>query len=238
MPRPLRDLKCHRVYHVYQRGNQRQRVFHSQFQLLSYLNRLDRLARRYKVRIHALCLMSNHVHFLLEPTRKRGISNLMRDLQSQHAREVLLLKNSDGHLWKHHYGAIALSPSHYRAALLYVEQNPVRAGLVQHAADYAYSSAAAHLANSSHVQVLHRKGFAHVGLYLGRWQKEFATPDQEKVDWQSWLDQPLDAAHKQDLAQITKILGPDRLTPLPTHPAPQPQLHPRPQPQAATAQSP
>ena len=226
--RPHRAFKCRSVYHVYQRGNRRQRVFHSQAQLLSYLNRLDRLARRYKVRIHAFCLMSNHVHFILEPLRKRGISNLMRDLQSQHAREVLLSQRSDGHLWKHHFGALPLSPSHYRAAMLYVEQNPVRAGLAKHAGDYPYSSAAAHLSNSPHLEIKHRKGFAHVGLYLKRWQKEFAAPGQA-VDWQFWLDQPIDAAHQQDFAEIAKILGPDRLTPVPTHQLPRPhppQPHP------------
>ena len=226
--RPLRSFKCRQCYHVYQRGNRRQRVFHTQAQLLSYLNRLDRLARRYKVRIHAFCLMSNHVHFILEPLRKRAISNLMRDLQSQHAREVLLSKQTDGHLWKHHFGAIALSPAHYRAALLYIEQNPVRAGMCRRATDYAYSSAAAHLAGSPLAEINHRKGFAQVNLYLGRWQKEFAQPGQA-VDWQNWLTSPVTAAHKQDLALITQILGPDRITPIPTHHLPLPQP-PKPQP--------
>ena len=228
VPRPIRSFKCRRVYHVYQRGNRRQPVFQSQAQLLSYLNRLDRLARRYKVRIHAFCLMSNHVHFILEPLRKRGISNLMRDLQSQHAREFLLLHQTDGHLWKHHFGALDLSPTHYRAAMLYIEQNPVRAGLAKHAADYPYSSAAAHLANLPHAEVHHRKGFAHVDLYLPRWQKAFAT-DNQPVDWLHWLQQPLDAAHKQDLAEITKILGPDRITPVPSHSLPKPVPPPPPQ---------
>lgn len=241
MPRPPRDLKCHRCYHVYQRGNERKRVFQSQFQLLSYLNRLDRLARRYKVRIHAFCLMSNHVHFILEPTRKRGISNLMRDLQSQHAREVLLLRHSDGHLWKHHFGALALSPAHYRAAMLYVEQNPVRAGLVARPADYPYSSAAAHLAGAPYTEIHHRKGHARVDLYLKRWQREFSVPN-EPMDWQHWLTEPLDAARKQDLRELAKVLGPDRITPVPVHPLPFPHP-PAPAPAvcaapATTAQSP
>ena len=208
MPRPLRDLKCRRAYHVYQRGNERQRVFHSQRQLLSYLNRLNLLARRYKVRIHAFCLMSNHVHFILEPTRKRGISNLMRDLQSQHAREVLLARQSDGHLWKHHYGALALGPAHYRAALRYVEENPVRAGVARRPEDYPYSSAAAHCAHAAQAQIHLRKGSAHVDLYLKRWQAELAQPAP-----------PLDPAV---LAQLTKVLGPDRRQPLPSFPLPRP----------------
>lgn len=220
--RPKRNFKCRQCYHVYQRGNRRQTVFHNQAQLLSYANRLNRLARRYKVRIHCFCLMSNHVHFILEPLRKRAISNLMRDLQSQHAREVLQSQRTDGHLWKHHFGAIALSPSHYRAALLYIEQNPVRAGMCRRAQDYPYSSAAAHLANSPLTEISHRKGFAQVNLYLGRWQKEFAPPGQA-VDWQHWLTRPVDAAHKQDLALVTKILGPDRITPVPCHALPLPQ---------------
>jgi putative transposase len=47
-----------------------------------------------------------------------------------------------GHLWQARFHSVE---KHFWAAMLYIEQNPVRAGLVQHAAEWAWSSARAHL---------------------------------------------------------------------------------------------
>ncbi len=166
--------------------------------------------------------MSNHVHFILHQTRRNGISHFMRDLQSQHAREVLHLRQSDGHLWKHHYFALPLSPAHYRAALLYVEQNPVQARLVKRAQDYPYSSAAAHLAGHDFVELNHRRGFARVELHLKTWREAFGLPHTARVDWENWLNDPVNRAFKQDLINVVRVLGPDRLTPVPAHRLPLP----------------
>ena len=52
-PNPrLRNWQCGEVYHVYQRGNYKQDVFHTDVQLITYLQRLNLLAERYFVRIH------------------------------------------------------------------------------------------------------------------------------------------------------------------------------------------
>jgi len=48
-------------------------------------------------------------------------------------------------LWQNRFYSCALSASHLRRALAYVEANPVRAGLVERAELYKWLSAAAHL---------------------------------------------------------------------------------------------
>jgi REP-associated tyrosine transposase len=59
-----------------------------------------------------------------------------------------------GHLWQNRFFACVLGPSHLWAALAYVERNPVRAGMVPRAAEYRWSSAAAHLTGNDETGLL------------------------------------------------------------------------------------
>ncbi len=187
-PPRLRKFKCRHVYHVYQRGSYRQDVFRQPAHLLLYLNRLDRLARRCKVRIHAYCLMSNHVHFMFEPQRKGAISKLMQHLQSYHARYMNGLQNTQGHLWRHHFHAKPITSSaQYRNTLVYIEQNPTAAAMTKQAHLYPYSSAQAHLNNDASYTVKHKGQSATIRIYLDRWRKEFEIPATGPSQWAAWL---------------------------------------------------
>lgn len=229
-PNPrLRNWQCGEVYHVYQRGNYKQDVFHTDVQLITYLQRLNLLAERYFVRIHAFCLMSNHVHVLVETSRKDGISRFMQHLQAYHSRWIHGTKGLDGHLWKNRFGAKRIkSPRHYRDALLYIERNLLAAGLVRYAQDYPYSSAAARVANRSTAVIGYGMNQAIVQLYVDRWQREC-----DPSAWKHWLCNPKSAALDEDLAEVRKVLGKDRKSPL--NPGPLPFPGPPQAAQAATA---
>ncbi|MBY0505074.1 MAG: transposase [Bryobacteraceae bacterium] len=206
-PPRKRDWVIGRCYHVYQRGSRKQRVFETQAQLIGYLNHFDRLARRCQVRVHAFCLMSNHVHFLLEPKQKWGISQLMQQLQSHYARSVHQGMNVTGHLWRNHFHAKPIrSDAQYRATLLYIEQNPAAAGVARRAHRYEYSSAPAHTANDAVYRLNYKHHRATVQLYLDYWRKKF--PDHQ--DWPARLRDPQEA----DFADIERVLGSDRTQPL------------------------
>lgn len=200
-PPRLRQWKCRQVYHVYQRGSQRQNTFHKPEHLILYLDRLDVLARRYRVRIHAFCLMSNHVHFMFEPLRRGAISRLMQHLQSQHARYMNGLKGTEGHLWRNHFHAKHIANSvQYCATLLYIEQNPSAANAYKQAHLYPYSSAQAHVANDAIYTIAHRHHRARVKLYLDRWRREFEIDPQ--TNWATWLRSPRQAIFLQDIARF------------------------------------
>jgi len=205
----LRNWKCLETYHVYQRGNYRQQIFFTEAQILTYLQRIDLLAKRYSVRIHGFCLMSNHVHFLLETTRKDGISRFMQQLQAYHARWIHGTQLRDGHLWKNRFGAkLITSPHQFRETLLYIERNPLAARLSGRAEDYPYSSAAAHVANSPSATIGEGKLQATIHLFLDRWHRE--------CDYQNWrhLLQPRGTAPNGDIDETLKILGKQREAPL------------------------
>ena len=57
-------------------------------------------------------------------------------------------------MWQNRYFGCMLGPAHLWAALAYVEQNPVRAGLVRQAADYPWSSARAHITGKDQQEIL------------------------------------------------------------------------------------
>ena len=216
----LRNWRCFEVYHVYQRGNYKQPVFFTSTDLLSYLKRIDLLATRYSIRLHAFCLMSNHVHFLLETTRKDGISRFMQQLQSYHSRWIHSNQQRDGHLWKNRFGAKQITSSrHYHKALLYVERNPLTAGLVKRPEDYLYSSAAAHVAQLDVAVIGCGDEQVNVHLYVDRWRAEC-----DPATWSVALEDPARAAMDQDLAEVRKVLGKDRQMPLNATSLPPPPL--------------
>lgn len=175
MSRPLRNWRCGEIYLASQRSGGTRPVFRNRTQYNQYIEQLFLLAKRYSIRVHAFCFMPHEVQLILEPTRTGGLSPLMRDLQSGHARRV----GSDGHLWKHHYACKAIQTAEYRAAMRQVESAPVKAGIVKRAEDWQYSSARTHIDGPPAKQ-------PYIGLYWKTWQEEFPA-----VDWKAWLQSPV-----------------------------------------------
>jgi putative transposase len=197
--RPARNWKCGQCYYIFQRSNHKKKIFRRHEQLFSYLKRFFLLVKRYRIRVHAFCIMQNHVHFVLEPLRRWGISFLMRDLQSYYSRSLHASLGLDGHSWKHHFGAKWIDSSeYYRAVLWYVEANPVSAGLITDATTYFYSSAKAH-ALGSDFMLEHRGHQIQIKLYWNRWRAEFSD-----LDWAAFLKSPQGAADEARIREVAE----------------------------------
>jgi putative transposase len=131
-------------YHVTQRGNYRQEVFFRPEDRAVYLQFVTKSARLHGLELHGWCLMSNHVHWIVVPTDKKAMADSFRQAHSQYSVYINQAeKRKSGHLWQGRYYSCPLDNAHFGAALLYVERNPARAGLVRVACDYLWSSAAA-----------------------------------------------------------------------------------------------
>ena len=61
----------------------------------------------------------------------------------RYTRYVNRLHGRSGHLWQNRFFSCPLGPSHLTRALLYVERNPVRAGMARNAWDYSWPPSAA-----------------------------------------------------------------------------------------------
>ena len=93
------------------------------------------------VSVHAYCLMPNHVHLIVSPHDAVGLSRLFRSVHSQYAEIVNSRQGWKGHLWQQRFSSFPMDPVHAAAALEYVHDNPVRAGLVERPEDWPWSSA-------------------------------------------------------------------------------------------------
>jgi putative transposase len=131
-------------HHVTQRGNHRQRVFFSRGDHLAYLDLLEEHARQFAIDVVAYCLMPNHVHLVVIPSKPEGIHRTLKVVHGQYAQRVNRMRDQKGHLWQGRYFSSPLDADYFLNAVRYVELNPVRARMVAKAEDYVWSSAAAH----------------------------------------------------------------------------------------------
>ena len=85
------------------------------------------------------------------------------------------LHGRSGHLWQNRFHSCALDEKHFWTALRYVEQNPLRAGLVQDALAYPWSSAAAHVAGEDERELIDMSQWAQI-MALSDWRRLLARP--------------------------------------------------------------
>ena len=145
MARPSRFVVPGVAHHVTQRGNYRQKVFYRDEDRQFYLQLLNRFARHYGVALLGYCLMPTHVHLIAVPQNSTALSRTLQRVHGDYARALHLRLQRVGHLWQARYASVALDEKHFWAALVYVEQNPVRAALVRDPAEWRWSSARCHL---------------------------------------------------------------------------------------------
>lgn len=98
------------------------------------------------VRIHGYCLMPNHWHLIICAESTRQMSKFMHRVSSLHARSYLGdHPERSGAIYQGRYKAVPVqSGPHLRTLLLYVDRNPLRAGMVPRVEDWLWSSAVHH----------------------------------------------------------------------------------------------
>jgi len=85
--------------------------------------------------------MSNHVHLLMTPAREGGISRVMHQLGSNYVRYFNQRTGRSGTLWEDRFRSCLVQDDEYLLQChRYIELNPVRAGIVEHPAEYPWSS--------------------------------------------------------------------------------------------------
>ncbi len=141
MPRSSRifiDCAC---YHITTRGNQKQEVFFLDEDYEKYIHTLKKAKRKYEIMLYAYCLMPNHVHLLIEANISKNISKLMHWLTRGYTEYHNTKYQKVGHLWQGRFKNHPIIKGRYLVnAATYIENNPVRASIVNDPADYKWSS--------------------------------------------------------------------------------------------------
>lgn len=140
MSRPLRIEWAGGLYHVTSRGDRREAIVEDDADRRAWVRVLGECCERFGWRVHAWCLMSNHYHVLLE-TPEPNLSLGMRHLNGVWSQEFNRRHRRVGHVFQGRFKAIMVEREAYlRELARYVVLNPVRAGMVNDAGDYAWSS--------------------------------------------------------------------------------------------------
>jgi len=127
--------------HVIQRGNNRDACFFSEEDYRFYLDCLQDACKSNHVDVHAYVLMTNHVHLLMTPDSKEGISRVIQSLGRRYVQYINRTYLRCGTLWESRHKASLVDAEHYLLACYrYIELNPVAAQMVDHPGSYAWSS--------------------------------------------------------------------------------------------------
>ena len=141
MPRRARMYILGFPYHVIQRGNNREACFIEPENYIFYLELWKKLSKRYGVAVHAYCLMTNHIHFLVTPEDEEAISKMMKSVGSRYAQYINLKYKRTGTLWEgRHRSSLVQTEKYLLRCYRYIELNPVRADIVKRPEEYKWSS--------------------------------------------------------------------------------------------------
>jgi putative transposase len=141
MPRRSRLMLPGVPVHIVHRGNNKQPCFREEQDKTFYLVHLARLLRQTGCALHAYCLMTNHVHFLVSSKASGSCSRLMKGIAQLHTQYINRTYGRSGTLWEGRFRSCLVQTEEYvLACYRYIEANPVRAGLCHHPGDYPWSS--------------------------------------------------------------------------------------------------
>ena len=145
MPRKLRVEYAGAIYHVMNRGDQREPIFKDDVDYQCFLTTLGEACAKTGWQVHALCLMHNHFHLVVETPEANLVAG-MRWFLSTYTARFNRRHKFFGHLFSGRYKALIVEGSgngYLRTVCDYVHLNPVRAKLLrceQKLRDYVWSS--------------------------------------------------------------------------------------------------
>lgn len=92
--------------------------------------------------LHAWVIMPNHVHLLILSYKDWNLSKILHTWKSYTAKQANKIINSQGKFWQEEYfDRYIRDEKHYIAAVNYIEENPVKAGLCSSKEHWPYGSA-------------------------------------------------------------------------------------------------
>ena len=140
VPRKLRVEVSGAIQHVITRGNAGGRIVLDDEDRRAFVTGLSRVSQHIGWRIHAYCLMDNHVHLVVQ-TPEPNLGSGMARLLGRHAHRFNRRHDRYGHLFAGRFTASLVDTETYAIQVCaYVVLNPVRAKIVDHPADWPWSS--------------------------------------------------------------------------------------------------
>lgn len=184
MPRIARIVMKNAPHHITQRGNYNHKVFNDNNDRICYLKLIKKYSKKYYLKILAYCLMNNHVHFIVIPENKDSMAKTFHVVGMQYAQYINRKRKLAGHLWQSRFYSCFMDERHTYIATRYVEQNPVKAKMVNEAWQWKWSSAGYHIGGKDIA------GFLEHATFLpepNEWRNELKSqvsePIIDRLEW-------------------------------------------------------
>ena len=134
MPRQPRQIKPDYCYHITTRCNNREFKLSRRECREVFLYAIKKAIDKFKFKLYALCIMSNHVHYLLEPNQPEDLPKIMHWLNWYTAMCFNRMLKRTGHFWEKRYHSTSFEKTDYKRALntlRYIHANPKAAQMQQ-----------------------------------------------------------------------------------------------------------
>jgi putative transposase len=160
----LMHFEPNQVYHVYNRGNNKQRIFFTDANYIYLLQKIKTEWKKY-ADILCYCLMPNHFHFMIRPNEAgcqqlvlagnvsslQNLSKTIGKTLSSYTAAINIQNKTTGNLFQKKTKAKLLTQpgklnekyitqDYLLTCFYYIHQNPLKAKLVKHLKNWRYSS--------------------------------------------------------------------------------------------------
>lgn len=140
MGRKLRIEYAGAIYHVIQRGNNKEIIFKENKEKEFLIDDIVKRKISYGYKLLGYVIMDNHYHLLIQ-TLDKSLQKIMHGINNRYSKYFNYKNKRTGHLFEGRYKAIPVQDESYLLSLIrYIHQNPVRAGMYCNAKDYEWSS--------------------------------------------------------------------------------------------------
>ena len=196
MARQIRIEYPGAYYHVMMHGNGFQWIYKNETHLKLFQEIIIEVVKKYKVKIHAVVLMRNHYHLLLE-TPEGNLNRCMRKLNRDFARLFNNNTNRKGSVFKGRYISILVEKEEYYHALLrYICQNPVRKGIVDKCEKY----------KGGYINWIRKNSEIKDYLYLDDIKRYFNSRDRWLDNFLEWINDGIES-NPQNESKYRNFLG-------------------------------
>lgn len=193
-------------HHVVLRGNNRRRLFSDHVSRELFLAYLTDASLWWRCAIHALVLMTNHVHLVVTPPTVVALSKFVQSFAQRYSQRRNRLRAGSGRLFEERfYSECVRDEAHLAALVPYIELNAVRAGIVDAPEAYPWSTFHLH-ALGPETSLVPRELWTPSDWYVGLSSCE----ETRRARYREWFDarRGLDIANLDVLRELERASEP------------------------------
>ena len=137
--RKNRQLREGAEYHVTARINRGEKIFLIREDRDLFIEVLKRAKKKFNFSLKNFCIMGNHIHLIIKPQPGVSLSKIMQWLLGVYAQLWNKKHGLSGHLWgDRFFSRIILGILDFLKVFLYIDNNPLSAGLVKSPEEWEY----------------------------------------------------------------------------------------------------